>query len=98
MPYLFAKSYTSIMDTAAETLLIVVSSVLSVFLILAIIALVYVIKILKQIRRISEKAENVAESVESAANTFEKTASPLAILKIIGSIVDNAAKMKKRRT
>lgn len=86
------------MDSAAETLLIVVSSVLSVFLIVGIVALVYIIKVLKQIRRITDKAENVAESVESAANTFERTASPLAILKVIGSILDNAAKMKGRKS
>ncbi len=85
------------MDTAAQALLIIVSSVLSIFLIVGIVALVYLVKVLKQIRRITEKAENVAESVESAANTFERTASPLAILKVIGSIIDNASKMKKRR-
>ena len=85
------------MDTASQVLLIIVSTVLSIFLIVSIIALVYTIKILKQVRRITFRAENVAESVEAAANTFEKAASPVAVLKIIGNIVDQASKMRKRK-
>jgi hypothetical protein len=85
------------MDTAAEVLLIVVSSTLTVFLIAFIVMLVYLIGILKQIRRITEKAENAAESVEAAAATFEKAASPLAILKIISNIIDQTARMRRKK-
>ena len=85
------------MNTASEVLVIIVSSFLSLFLIVLIIAIVYVISILKQVKRITERAENVAYTVEAAANTFEKAASPLAVLKIIGGIVDNAAKFKRKR-
>lgn len=85
------------MDNAAEVLLIIVSATLSVFLVLLIIVAVYVISLLKQIRRIANHAENVVDSVESAASTFEKAASPLAILKVIGSIVENAAKFKRKK-
>ncbi|PJE65462.1 hypothetical protein COU91_01525 [Candidatus Saccharibacteria bacterium CG10_big_fil_rev_8_21_14_0_10_47_8] len=85
------------MNTAAETLLIIVSATLSVFLILLIIVAVYLISLLKRIRRIAEHAENVADSVESAASAFKKTASPLAALKVVGSIVENAAKFKRKK-
>jgi sensor histidine kinase YesM len=85
------------MDSAAETLLIIVSSVLSVFLVVLIIAGIYFIKLLKQIRRLSDRAENVAESVESAAGAFEKAASPLAVLKIIGNIVEQTSRIRKRK-
>jgi len=85
------------MNTASEALLIIVSTVLSIFLIVLIITFIYLNKILKQVKRITDHAENVAESVEAAANTFEKTASPLAILKIIGGIVDQATKARKRK-
>lgn len=85
------------MDTASEVLVIIVSSILAVFLIVLIVALVFVVKILKQLRRITERAENVADSVEAAATTFEKAASPLAILKLIGSIVEQSTKIRKRR-
>jgi len=65
------------------------------FLVFA-IAMIYVVVILKQVKRITERAENVAYTVEAAASTFEKAASPIAILKIVSSIVTNAAKFKKK--
>ncbi|HEX5448008.1 MAG TPA: hypothetical protein VFW90_02290 [Candidatus Saccharimonadales bacterium] len=85
------------MNTAALILIIIVSSVLSVFLLVLIVMGIYAVKILKQVRRITERAENVAGSVEAAANTFERTASPLAVLKIIGNIVNQVNRVKKRR-
>jgi hypothetical protein len=85
------------MNTASEVLVIIVSSILAIFLIVLIIAVVYTIKILKQVRRITDRAENVAGSVEAAASTFERAASPLAVLKIVGSIVGQASKMRKRK-
>ena len=85
------------MDTASEVLIIIVSCIMSLFLITLILVLIYVLKILKQLRRITERAENVAGSVEAAATTFERAASPLAILKLIGGIVDGANKIRKRK-
>ena len=83
-------------DTAVITL-IVVSAALTVFLILFCIALGYLISVLRQVKRITERAENVADTMESAANTFRRTASPLAALKLVSDIVANAAKLKRRK-
>jgi predicted PurR-regulated permease PerM len=85
------------MNTASETLLIIVSSVLSIFLVVLIIALVYIIKILKQVKRVTDRAENVADSVEAAAAVFEKTASPLAILKIVGNIIEQTTRIRRKK-
>jgi len=85
------------MNTASEILVIIVSSILTIFLIVLIVALVYTVKILKQIRRVTERAENVAGTVEAAAASFERVASPLAVLKVIGSIVEHTARMRKRK-
>jgi uncharacterized protein YpmB len=85
------------METASWILLIVVSSALTIFLIVAIVAGVYFVKILKQVKRITEQAESVVDSVESAAHTFEKAASPLAVLKLVGNIVEQATKFGKKR-
>lgn len=52
---------------------------------------------MKQVRRITERAENVADSVEAAAAAFERTASPLAVLKVIGNIVEQATKFRNRK-
>ncbi|MGH7156566.1 MAG: hypothetical protein ACREGG_00385 [Candidatus Saccharimonadales bacterium] len=85
------------MNTASEVLVIIVSSVLAIFLLVLIVCLVYVVKILKQVRRITYRAENVADSVEAAASAFERTASPLAILKIVGNIIEQTTRIRKRR-
>lgn len=83
-------------DTAVITL-VVVSTALTIFLILFSLVLFNIVRLLRQVRRIVEKAENVAVSVETAASAFEKTASPLATLKVIGNIVENVTKFKQRK-
>ncbi len=85
------------MDTASEILVIIVSTILAIFLVVLIVTLVYAVKILKVIRRITERAENVADSVEAAAGAFERTASPLAILKVIGNIIEQTTRIRKGR-
>jgi len=85
------------MDSAAEALLIIVSATLSGFLIVGIIAVIYIIRIAKRVDRITEHAENVAESMESAAETFRRTATPIAFLKVVGNIVDSVTRSRKRR-
>lgn len=83
-------------DTAVITL-IVVSAALTIFLVLGCLVLYNIVCLLKQVRRVVQKAESVAESVESAANVLDRTASPLAALKIVGSIVENVARLKNKR-
>lgn len=83
-------------DTAVVTL-VVVSAALVFFIILFCIALWYAISILKQVKRLVDKAENVAISVESAAAAFESKASSLAALKVIGNIVEQVSKFKRRK-
>jgi hypothetical protein len=83
------------MDNAALTLLIVVSSVLSVFLVLLSIAAYYFIRVMKRLDRVVDHAEQVADSVEAAASAFEKTATPMAVIKLISNIVSQVQKRKK---
>ncbi|MBX4190972.1 hypothetical protein KW794_02700 [Candidatus Saccharibacteria bacterium] len=85
------------MDTAAEILVIIVSSVLTIFLVILIIVLVQANKVIKQVKRVTARAENVADSMEAAAAAFERTASPLAIIKIIGNIIDQTSRARKRK-
>lgn len=67
------------MDTAAEVLLIIVSSVLAVFLILLGVALIYFIRFLR-------KADDVANSVESAAAAVKRGATAVPVVKILTNI------------
>jgi hypothetical protein len=85
------------MDTAAEVLLIIVSSVLAIFLVVLIVAAIYFIQVLKELRRITARAENVVGAVESAAVAVGRTVSPLAVFKLIGGIVNHTNKNRRRR-
>lgn len=84
------------MNTASEVLVIIVSSVLALFLLVSIVAVVYIVSILKQVKRITARAENVADTMGSAAAAFERASSPVAVLKLIGSIVKHANDFKKK--
>lgn len=46
---------------------------------------------------VMRRTEDVVDSVEAAAAAFERTATPLAVLRVIGNIVQQAAKVNKRR-
>ncbi len=85
------------MNTASEILVIIVSSVLAIFLIVLIIVLIQASKLIKQVKRVTVRAENVADSMEAAASAFERTASPIAIIKIIGNIIDQTTRSRKRK-
>lgn len=85
------------MNTAAEVLVIIVSAVLAIFLIVLIVVLVQANKILRHVRYITARAENVVDSMETAAAAFERTASPLAIIRIIGNIIEQTSKVRKRK-
>jgi len=71
--------------------------VLAIFLIVAIVATVYLLKIMKQVKQITARAENVAENLESAANTFQRAASPLAFLKLLSNIVEHTAGGRRKK-
>ena len=82
------------MNNAEQILVIIVSSVLTVLLILLIVGAVYVIKVMRQLKRITARAEQVADSVESAADMFSRSAGPIGLIKLIASIVEQAGKSK----
>lgn len=88
-----SPSYTGSMDTAAQVLLIIVSSVLAIFLIVLIVVGVFFIKVLKEVRRITSKAETVVNSIESAG----RRVSPVAVFRLIGGIVNHGSKNRRDR-
>lgn len=75
-----------------ETLVIILSVMLALFLLLSIIILVKIIQITKQIKRITDYAENAMDKAEEIASFFEKTATPVAILKLIANVSDSISK------
>lgn len=90
------------MDTRwFEALVVILSVMLAIFLLLSIILLVRFIQITRQIKRITDHAENAVDKAEEVAAFFEKTATPVAMLKLFANISDKfvkaADKVNKKR-
>jgi len=75
------------MDTTDRILVIILVTLLSVFFLLCIIAVTVIIKLINSLREIVGKADEVIDSVESAAEAFKNTQGKMAIFKLINNIV-----------
>lgn len=76
------------METSYDILVVILASALAVLLILSIIAVVFLIKVLKQLKKITDKAEHLADNIESVSGFFKKTAGPVAFGKLLANIVE----------
>lgn len=83
------------MDTTDRVLLIILTTLLSVFFILCIAAIVLVIKLLKEVRMVVAKAEDVVDSVESATEVLRHTGDRVALFKLIKTIFKLSQKGRK---
>lgn len=88
------------MDTDSTwfaVLVIILSVFLAISLILTIILLVKVIQVTKRVKRIVEQAESVADRAEHISAFFEKTATPVALIKLISNISETLQKKVKKK-
>lgn len=83
-------------DTALKVLVIILSTTLAVFLVLGIILLVKLIQVAKHLNNITAKAEEIADKAEAVTEFFGRSAAPLAIGKLLGSIADAVNRKGKR--
>ncbi len=82
--------------SATDTVLVVIlTSLLSLFFILCIAVMIMVLKLISSIRTVVAKAEDVVDSVESAAEVFRDTQGKMAIIKVIGNIIKLAQRSRK---
>lgn len=82
------------MEQAAEILVIITSSVLVVFLLLSIFLTIQVLLVVKHIKHLAERAETVADSVESMGAAFQEAAKSRRTLKMIEKIINTLTKRK----
>jgi hypothetical protein len=80
-----------------EVLVIILGSFLALFLILAILLTVKLIQIVKVVKRITEQAEQMADRAEHITAFFEKTATPVALLKLIANFSDVLGRKGRRK-
>jgi predicted PurR-regulated permease PerM len=80
-----------------SALVIILSAFLALFLIIGIVLAVKIVQIVKQVKRIVDQAEQVADRAEHISAFFEKTATPVAILKLVSNISETLQKKVKRK-
>lgn len=75
------------MSTAAEILVIIVSSVLAIFLIVSIILAIYLIKLSAEIRRLTKTAQNTVDHIDSAVTGVSRLVSPMFVAELVGRYI-----------
>ena len=84
-------------STWFAVLVIILSSFLAIFLLLSIVIAIQIIKIAKVVKRITEHAEQVADKAEHITTFFEKTATPVALMKLVSNFSEVFQKKGKKR-
>lgn len=85
-------------DTWFQALVVILSCMTALLLLLAIILMVKLIQISKQVKRIIAQAEEAVDKAEQIASFFEKTATPVAILKLIANVSESVHKAADKFT
>lgn len=75
------------MTTTDQVLIIILCVLLSVFFLLCIAVMAGVLKLIKSLQEMVAKAEEVVDSVESAAEVLKDTSGRLAFFKLIRNIM-----------
>lgn len=83
------------MSSAAEILVIIVSSVLSIFLVVAIILGIYLIKLTAEIRRLTKTAQNTVDHIDSAVVGVSRITSPVFFAEVIRKYIKKFTKKEK---
>lgn len=85
------------MSSAAEILVIIVSSVLVVFLIVAIILAIYLIRMSAEIRKLTKTAQNTVNHIDSTVAGISRVTSPLFVTEMITRYVKKFTKHSEKK-
>jgi len=83
------------MTTTDTVLLIILTTLLSIWVVLGIALAIAGLRLIASVRRTVAKAESVIDSVESAAEVFKNTEGRLALFKLIRNIVKVTKKARR---
>lgn len=76
----------------AQVLVIILSVFLAIFLVLGIVLIVLLIKVTQRIKSVAGAAERTALKVEGLATNIAAFSSPVAIVKMVSSFINNVRK------
>ncbi|HEX6462284.1 MAG TPA: hypothetical protein VFZ58_03350 [Candidatus Saccharimonadales bacterium] len=82
--------------SAADILVVILSTALAILLILSIILMVLLIRITKQIQAITNSARNVMQGVERLTSNLSTFVAPATLLSLVKKAI-HAMKQKERR-
>jgi uncharacterized protein YoxC len=82
------------MSTTDTVLLIVLTSILSLFFLLACVAVIFVIKLISSVKKVVEHAESLIDSVEAAAEVFKGAGDKMNVLKLVKNIFELVQRKK----
>jgi len=83
-------------QNASEILLIIVSSVLSIFLIVAIILGIYIIKLTAEIRQLAKSAQHTVDTIDTTVRGASKLVSPVFVANLIAQYIKKFTKKGKK--
>lgn len=83
-------------QNASEILLIVVSSVLSIFLIVAIILGIYLIKLTAEIRSLTKRAQSTVDHIDTAVSGVSKILSPMVMANMVTGFFKKFGKKRRK--
>ena len=75
------------MDSAAQVLVIIVSSALAVFLVAAIVLTVLIIQLVKKVKIVADHAEKAVETVTAAGEALKRASGPVSMFKAISTLI-----------
>lgn len=84
------------MDVATQVLVIIVSSVLSIFLIVAIILGIYLIKLTSEIRKVAKSAQDAVSHIDKTIIGFSRLTSPAFMAKIVSRNIKKFSRKGKK--
>lgn len=83
------------MENAQTILVVITSSLLSLFLLLGIVLTVIVIRFVATLKRVVNKAEGLIDSAEAVTEAMKNVSGPLAFAKLVKNIVSIVQAHKK---
>lgn len=84
-------------ETWFEILVVIMSSLLTIILLLVIFVLVKIAKVSKSVNKITSRAESLVDRADHISSFFEKTATPVALIKLVSNISDAFSSKKRRK-
>lgn len=85
------------MENAQEILVIIVSSVLTLFLLISIVLLILIIKLVLSVKRVVNKAEQLADKAEALGEFVQHATTPIMVGRILTNVFDKFTKGSKSK-